>query len=199
MEKGETVLALKTLQLIEKITRNDNVLFQKEADSFGIEECLDYSDSDSSDNSSLFQSLSNPKNSPNQQAPQQCNEKNYDGNTPFLLACRKGDLSLMTVLMSQENMHESNDKNENPLHVILQNQNLDSSALDFLLENQCHVNAENIEGLTPLHIAAQIGSIEYVNKLLEHGGKSKISSPMRLLVYIPLSPEQSTLPKPVVD
>ena len=71
MEKGETVLALKTLQLIEKITRNDNVLFQKEADSFGIEECLDYSDSDSSDNSSLFQSLLNPKNSPNQQAPQQ--------------------------------------------------------------------------------------------------------------------------------
>lgn len=170
MEVRETVLAPKTLELIDKITRQEDV----EADSFGIEECLDYSDSDSSDNSSVFQSMSIPRNSPKQQLPQQCNEKNYDGNTPFLLACRKGDLSLMTVLMSPENISEFNDKKENPLHVILQNQNLDSSAFDFLLENQCHVNAENIEGLTPLHIAAQIGSIKCVNKLLEHGGKSNL-------------------------
>ncbi|GFH58563.1 hypothetical protein CTEN210_15039 [Chaetoceros tenuissimus] len=175
MEVKETVLAPKTLELIEKITRNDDVLFQKEADSFGIEECLDYSDSDSSDESSVFQSMSIPRNSPKQQLPQQCNEKNYDGNTPFLLACRKGDLSLMTLLMSQENINEINDRKNNPLHVILENnQNLDSNAFDFLLENQCHVNAENIEGLTPLHIAAQIGSIRCVNKLLEHGACSRL-------------------------
>ena len=172
MEEGETVFAPKTLELIEKITRNDDLLIQKEADSFGIEECLDYSDSDSSDDSSLFQSMSIPKRNTKLQLPRQCNEKNYDGNTPFLLACSKGDLSLMTVLLSRENIHECNDRRENPLHVILKSKNLDSTSFDFLLENQCHVNAEDIEGATPLHIAAQIGSIKYVNKLMEHGGKS---------------------------
>lgn len=51
---------------------------------------------------------------------------------------------------------------------------LDSTRIEYLLQRGANINAQNVEGQTPLMIAAQNGDLSVVNGLLEYGAKPNI-------------------------
>jgi ankyrin repeat protein len=56
-----------------------------------------------------------------------------------------------------------------PLHLAVMNLNIEVKVVRVLLEHGANVNAEDNEGRTPLHSAADFGTAEVVYMLLEHG------------------------------
>jgi ankyrin repeat protein len=51
---------------------------------------------------------------------------------------------------------------------------LDSTRIEYLLQRGANINTQNVEGQTPLMIAAQNGDLSVVNGLLEYGAKPNI-------------------------
>ena len=91
------------------------------------------------------------------------------GRTPLHQAAWQGAVGVMEVLLARgASLAVKNEMGNSALHEATQNEKLNS--VRFLLErNSRHVNARNIYGITPLHLASRQGNHILVTLLLEHG------------------------------
>ena len=115
------------------------------------------------------------------------NKKNRDGNTPLdlvkegdhdvadllrgdaalLEAAKKGNLSRVQKLSTQENINcrDNQGRNSTPLHLAAGYNNVEVA--EFLLENGADVNAQDKGGLIPLHNASSYGHVDIAALLIK--------------------------------
>ena len=105
------------------------------------------------------------------------NKPNKNGHTPFMLAAGHNALNILELLTKFEpsklnSILNMTDKKENTaLHLALLNENIDcvKFILDRIQSGSKLINWKNIQGETPLHIAASKGYSSIVNSLISKG------------------------------
>ncbi|XP_063519304.1 85/88 kDa calcium-independent phospholipase A2 isoform X5 [Pongo pygmaeus] len=106
-----------------------------------------------------------------------CTE-NEEGCTPLHLACRKGDGEILVELVQycHARMDVTDYKGETVFHYAVQGDN--SQVLQLLGRNAvAGLNQVNNQGLTPLHLACQLGKQEMVRVLLLCNARCNIMGP----------------------
>ncbi|KAG6618897.1 50S ribosomal protein L11 [Phytophthora cinnamomi] len=98
------------------------------------------------------------------------NVTDSSGVSPLLSAVQRGDLEVVEMLVEYgANVNLCNTDNVSAVHVAVACQAL--PVLQLLLEFDAFVNTKNTyNGKTPLHLAAQSGSLPMCKLLLSHGG-----------------------------
>jgi ankyrin repeat protein len=108
------------------------------------------------------------------------NVSGRDGETPLHSAARYGDLEMVQVLLDYKaNVNFPSLDNWTPIHYVSQGSpsaaaphnipRLLHDVTRLLLERGADVNARNNGGSTPLHLAADEGTVEVIPLLFEHG------------------------------
>jgi ankyrin repeat protein len=96
-------------------------------------------------------------------------EKDNKGWSPIHIAAGLGLTDLLTLFSKERPdlfpYDACTDEGDTPLHLATQKQRLDAAA--FLLSNGSNPRQKNGEGLTPAHIAAAHGNIDFLTVLLE--------------------------------
>ncbi|KAK3284111.1 hypothetical protein CYMTET_8221 [Cymbomonas tetramitiformis] len=102
--------------------------------------------------------------------------RDAEGNTPFLLACSRGDQTALSVLLSTDPLVTNRD-GCNGLHLACYSGHY--PCVTWILDNvgQLACTATKFSGLTALHIAACDGHFESVRALLDHGVLVDAQSP----------------------
>ena len=99
------------------------------------------------------------------------NSTNNKGDTCLHLACKKGFIDIVKLLLSSKsikiNINSTNNENETPLYVSIVNQNI--SILNYLCEQKADTEIPNKYGITPLIYAVFIEDIEMIKSLCLHG------------------------------
>ncbi|KAL0277456.1 UNVERIFIED_CONTAM: hypothetical protein PYX00_004724 [Menopon gallinae] len=95
-------------------------------------------------------------------------KRNYKGETPLHLACRKGNLDLLQELIDAQACPNVQDNaGWTPLHDSVAYKRIE--VVRFLLENGARVNTPGHENTTALHLAVTDGQTEIVQLLLKYG------------------------------
>ena len=97
-------------------------------------------------------------------------DKNNLGLTPFHLACREGYSKIVAELFKFADNHKSlvtagDYEDSTPLHLACQGGN--AGVVQSLLDEGADMFDVNHDGVCPVHIAAQFGSVEVMKKLVE--------------------------------
>ncbi|MEO7714561.1 MAG: ankyrin repeat domain-containing protein [Capsulimonas sp.] len=91
------------------------------------------------------------------------------GMTPVLTAISAGNLPLVKFLIAQgANLFQTTDNRSTALHIASINPK-NAPILRYLMQRGFEVNLKDGDGLTPLHVAVNYGSLENVKFLLAHG------------------------------
>lgn len=98
------------------------------------------------------------------------NAEDEKGNSPLLLAARKGDLAILTLLFE---LGASDARMDDALRIAARESSL-TDCVAYLLERGANVNAMDDKGRTPLAMAAWEGRIANVRFLLEHGADVRV-------------------------
>jgi Ankyrin repeats (3 copies)/Ankyrin repeats (many copies) len=96
----------------------------------------------------------------------------WNGKNPLHGAAYSGNLEVVRILIEYDPayINARDDDGETPLHWASRGHNFkDSSVVRLLLEHGADVNAQGLNGWTPLHLASFKGALEVVRPLLEHG------------------------------
>jgi ankyrin repeat protein len=104
------------------------------------------------------------------------NSRNFAGLTPVHVATREGCIDVLKFLFqvgANKNMADSC-SGRTPLHYAVEAQNF--QMCNFLLENNCNVNAVTFSGNTPLHVAAGRRLKEIVALLMAYGANPAIAN-----------------------
>lgn len=107
--------------------------------------------------------------------PNQINNFSDDGFTALGLACYFGQEEVARYLVlkgADVNLPSKNGYNVFPLHAAVAGNF--TSISKMLIENNAQVNIAQLNGLTPLHAAAQHGNIELIILLLEKGADTTL-------------------------
>jgi len=105
--------------------------------------------------------------------------KSYYGTTPLVHAVGRGNLKIVRMLIdygaSVGRKEETLYRNKNsPIFVAARNNKLE--ILNELIANGADPDAKNLDGITPLMIAADMGHVSIVEALLEAGADKYIES-----------------------
>lgn len=99
------------------------------------------------------------------------NQENYYGNTPLILAIRKGDLNLVKTLVSKgANVNQKNYLGNSPIGYAVVNKQV--NILHFLIQKGANVNIPNQYGSTPL-IEAAYFNLPQMAIILIHAGADR--------------------------
>ena len=91
------------------------------------------------------------------------NDKTNDGTTPLHLAIQSGDIECVTILLNNKANVESTDKRgETPLHWASRYNRI--AIIDILLSRGAFINATSHDGLRPFFVAANIDTMDHLNK-----------------------------------
>ncbi|XP_021114669.1 85/88 kDa calcium-independent phospholipase A2 isoform X4 [Heterocephalus glaber] len=104
--------------------------------------------------------------------------ENEEGCTPLHLACRKGDGEILVELVQycHAQMDVTDSKGETAFHYAVQGDS--SQVLQLLGKNTSSgLNQANHQGLTPLHLACQLGKEEMVRVLLLCNARCNVVGP----------------------
>ncbi|KFO36683.1 85/88 kDa calcium-independent phospholipase A2 isoform X1 [Fukomys damarensis] len=104
--------------------------------------------------------------------------ENEEGCTPLHLACRRGDGEILAELVQycHAQMDVTDSKGETAFHYAVQGDS--SQVLQLLGKNASSgLNQANHQGLTPLHLACQLGKEEMVRVLLLCGARCSVGGP----------------------
>ena len=93
------------------------------------------------------------------------NVRNAHGETPLMLACLKGHVSLAKLLISRQ--ADINHPGWTPLHYAATGGHVE--LIQILLEDSAYIDAESPNGTTPLMMAARYGSAKATHLLIEEG------------------------------
>lgn len=94
-------------------------------------------------------------------------ERDPEGLTPLLLACREGHEACARLLIDRGAKQTRDTLGMYPIHHAAQND--DVEILDLLLKSHADVNARNSMGITPLHWSAIWNAPRAMEMLLKHG------------------------------
>ena len=101
---------------------------------------------------------------------------NAYGNTPLHIACRSSNYSIVELLVKHSaNMNARNHRGSTVLHLAssLCSTHDDSDVQilisKYVLQNDICINAEDVNGYTPLHVAAQRGCLAMTKLLIRNG------------------------------
>jgi ankyrin repeat protein len=84
------------------------------------------------------------------------NDTDEDGETPLLIASRKGHLQVCKLLINNgSNVNDVNEQGETPLHLALRH----LPVCKLLIRNGADINHKNIDEETPLLIASYLGNL----------------------------------------
>ncbi|XP_058801164.1 putative ankyrin repeat protein RF_0381 [Phymastichus coffea] len=100
-------------------------------------------------------------------------KRNNNGMNPLQLAAKHKDEKVLQVLKeNQADFSIRTDNGETLLHILSRTKvelTSDSDMVHLLIKQGCDVNATNILGFTPLHLAAMTGCMTVVKGLLKYG------------------------------
>jgi hypothetical protein len=96
------------------------------------------------------------------------NERDFEGNTPLLLACGSQDLVLAMMLKGLgADVNKANDQGDTPLLLACQAGSVEVATM--LMDAGADVNKANDQGNTPLLLALRAGSVELATVLMDAG------------------------------
>ena len=90
------------------------------------------------------------------------NPKDTEGNTPLHLAARKGNLEVFLLIKDKvDDINPKNDHLNTPLHRAALYDGISAKKIvELIIKNVVEKNPANVLGITPLHNAALIGSLD---------------------------------------
>ena len=103
--------------------------------------------------------------------------RNDSGLTPLHKACREGHTEVIKLLVkyssnSRELVAAGDNDNATALHYACQKGNIE--IITTLLEEEASIVAARCNGITPLHIAAQVGRVDVMKQFLGKGGLREV-------------------------
>ncbi|XP_063924177.1 uncharacterized protein LOC135138192 isoform X2 [Zophobas morio] len=101
--------------------------------------------------------------------------QNKDGLTPLHLACETGKFLTAKILLEHGADGNLVDKyNQNALHYAASEENQNEELIRLLVNRSVDVNAQDIDGITPLQVACQKCNYVVTKSLLENGANAKV-------------------------
>lgn len=95
-----------------------------------------------------------------------CSRKS-DGKTPLDLAFDKMNVNIIAALWTENSKAQCLQPGETPLHILVRSGNDEKVGEFLLLRSSININAVNFKhGITALHIAISLGSVDIVKRLL---------------------------------
>lgn len=100
------------------------------------------------------------------------------GNNALHYAVQSGNAECIKFFIYNQVQFFKNKYNENPFHKIAGNSETQENAINFLIEHlkflgrlKSEINQENVDGNTPLHIAAKHGNKQLIELFIQSGAK----------------------------
>lgn len=100
------------------------------------------------------------------------------GNNALHYAVQSGNAECIKFFIDNQVQFLKNKYNENPFHKIAGNSETQENAINFLIEHlkflgrlKSKINQENVDGNTPLHIAAKHGNKQLIELFIKSGAK----------------------------
>ncbi|UYC23445.1 ankyrin repeat domain-containing protein [Wolbachia endosymbiont of Aedes aegypti] len=100
------------------------------------------------------------------------------GNNALHYAAQSGNAECMKFFIDNQVQFLKNKYNENPFHKIVGNSETQENAINFVIEHlkflgrlKSEINQENVDGNTPLHIAAKHGNNQLMKLFTQSGAK----------------------------
>ena len=102
------------------------------------------------------------------------NFKGKGGFTPIVIAARNGYLDIVQYLLDHGAEMDKRDNSRKKSALLAAAFKSQNQVAEYLMTHGADINAQAINGFTPLHDAAWVGDYQLVKMLVEHGARTDI-------------------------
>ena len=108
------------------------------------------------------------------------NARDVDGNRPLHMACKRGHARTVELMMSHgADTSAENKYRQTPLHIAADGWNDCPEICEILLKHHSEINARDVDGNRPLHMACKRGHARTVELMMSHGADTSAENKYR--------------------